>query len=215
LGAIGDAALLLAQAGLLDGYSCAVPESLYRDFASGFPDTKISREPFCLDRDRVTCTGAMAVVDMMLGVIGDEFGLTVAEEVANQLAHNGIQSHRPTADPTRALSKQDTDKQLVKAVDLMKKHIVKPMRIIDIARQVGASERKIERLFQNEFHCSPSHRYLSLRLQKAHDLLIHSKRSISYIAYECGFYDASHFDKYYRATFHETPKRTRNCGRIA
>jgi len=137
LGAIGDAALLLAQAGLLDGYRCAVPESLHRDFASGFPDTQISREPFCMDRDRVTCTGAMAVVDMMLGVIGDEFGLAVAEEVADQLTYKGILSHQPTKDPTRTLSIQETDKRLVKAVDLMKKHIEKPMRIIDIARRVG------------------------------------------------------------------------------
>ena len=215
LGAIGDAALLLAQAGLLDGYRCAVPESLHHNFASRFPGTKISHDPFCLDRDRITCTGATAIDDMMLGVIDDEFGLAVGEEVANQLAHIGIQSHGPTEDPTRTLSMHDTDKQLVKAVNLMKKHIAMPMRIIDIAHRVGASERKIERLFQVEFHCSPSHCYLDLRLQKAHDLLIHSKRSISFIAHECGFYDTSHFDKYYRMAFHENPKRTREYGWLA
>ncbi len=80
LGAIGDAALLLAQAGLLDGYRCAVPEPLQQVFAAEFPAVRISHAPFCLGRDRVTCTGATAAVDMMLAVISDEFGLAVGDD---------------------------------------------------------------------------------------------------------------------------------------
>ena len=68
LGAIGDATLLLARAGLLDGYRCAVPEPLQQAFAVEFPDVRICRDPFCLVPERVTCTGVAAVVDMMLAI---------------------------------------------------------------------------------------------------------------------------------------------------
>ena len=175
---------MLAQAGLLDGYQCAVPEPLQQDFAAEFPDIRIRHDPFCLARNRVTCIGVAAVVDMMLGIMSDEFGLQAGDEVAYQLTHDGIEGQRPTEYRVWPLSRQITDSRLTRAIELMAFHIAEPMRIVAIARRIGASERKIERLFQREFHCSPSHFYIRLRLQKAHDLVAHSKQSISYIAHE-------------------------------
>ena len=133
--------------------------------------------------------------------------------MACRLTGDGVEFQRPTELRSWPFSRRIKDGPLTKAIELMAYHISEPMRIVSIARRVGASERKIERLFQREFHCSPSHFYRRLRLQKAHDLVTHSKQSISYIAHECGFFDASHFDKYYRAMFHETPKYTREVTR--
>jgi AraC-like DNA-binding protein len=51
--------------------------------------------------------------------------------------------------------------------------------------------------------------HLQSRIKKADYLLFNSKKSISEIAFECGFYDASHFIKNYQSIYKISPAKFR------
>ncbi len=57
---------VLAQAGLLDGYRCTIHWENLPAFAERFPNLEVSNELFEIDRNRFTCSGGTAALDMML-----------------------------------------------------------------------------------------------------------------------------------------------------
>ena len=60
LGAVCTGALVLARAGLLDGYNCTIHWEHVEGFAEEFPELKITATLFEIDRDRYTCSGGTA-----------------------------------------------------------------------------------------------------------------------------------------------------------
>jgi transcriptional regulator GlxA family with amidase domain len=66
----------------------------------------------------------------------------------------------------------------------------------------------------NQFHlacsCSPSEYLLSVRIDKATYLLENTQLAIAMIAQDCGFYDSSHFTKFFLQKTGFLPKDYRN-----
>jgi AraC-like DNA-binding protein len=87
-----------------------------------------------------------------------------------------------------------------------------------IARAQGISERQLHRLFQQ---CGQSVcRWIrQCRLDRCAAQFREcglGHRSITQIAFACGFNDAAHFSRLFRAEFGETPSRYRaHAGRVA
>ena len=209
LGAVDCGTILLARAGLLDGYRCTLPWQLPQDFAEEFPQAVLTRDLFCIDRDRLTCAGETAVIDLMLTLIAEHHGSDTAVDVAEQLLYTRIRLPGESQRMAIQWRYGITDRRMVKAVTLMEQNIEQPLSIQALGRTVGLSWRQLERLFIKQFRCSPSRFYLRLRLQYAQILLTQSTDSILGIALRCGFSDASHFCKCYREFFHDTPAQLR------
>ncbi len=80
-----------------------------------------------------------------------------------------------------------------------------------LAARHGISMRTLQRLFEQESMTFTQY-LLSMRLEKAHRLLTdqaHVVRSISAIAYECGFSDVSHFNHRFRGRYGASPSDIR------
>ena len=60
------------------------------------------------------------------------------------------------------------------------------------------SARQIERLFNRHFEMSPARYYIALRIDRAHELLLYSNRSILEVAVSTGFASTSHFAQWFR-----------------
>src|SRR6185437_6691162 len=90
LGAVSVGTLLLARAGLLNGYRCTIHWELLQEFREEFPEIEAVRDLFCIDRNRLTCGGGIAALDLMLAVISAQQGPAVAAEVAEQFLHTRI-----------------------------------------------------------------------------------------------------------------------------
>ncbi|MGL3210603.1 helix-turn-helix domain-containing protein [Bradyrhizobium sp. BR 1433] len=71
------------------------------------------------------------------------------------------------------------------------------------------SLRHLERLFRQHLGCSLGEHYLSLRLDRARDLVRQTSLSVLEIALACGFKSASHFSRTYRARFGQAPRAER------
>jgi AraC-like DNA-binding protein len=77
-----------------------------------------------------------------------------------------------------------------------------------LAAEAGLSERYVNELLY-EAGAGFTARLNELRVRKAADLLAHSERRISDVAFECGFNDLSYFNRCFRRRFGLTPTAAR------
>ncbi|CAB3745518.1 HTH-type transcriptional regulator CdhR [Paraburkholderia sediminicola] len=86
LGGISLGAHALLSTGQLDGYRCSVDWKHRAAFHEMFPRARFVDDRFAIDRDRLTCTGGTASLDLMLNLIGARLGQQLATKVSQALA---------------------------------------------------------------------------------------------------------------------------------
>jgi len=79
----------------------------------------------------------------------------------------------------------------------------------ELAKKAHLSERHFQRIFQECMGRSPIDHLLHIRLRKASELLLHSDRNITEIAFDCGFSDSNYFARQFRKIMNQTPKQYR------
>ena len=87
----------------------------------------------------------------------------------------------------------------------IREHYHEKLTVPQIADCIPVSERECYRLFQNNLGMTPTEFLISLRLKKARDLLITTRKSVVEIALESGFGNSSYFGKVFRQEFHMSP----------
>lgn len=209
IGGISAGSFVLARAGLLDGYRCTIHWENLDSFAEAFPDIEVSTDLFEIDRNRFTCCGGTAALDLMLHLIGRRHGAALATSVSEQCILERIRDeHDAQRMPVSARLRVNHPK-LVAAIGLMESNLEQPLAQDDLARRIGLSRRQLERLFRRYLRKAPARHYLELRLQRARLLLLQSTLSIIDVALACGFVSASHFSKCYRQAYGRSPKQER------
>ena len=209
VGALCTGSHILARAGLLDGYRCTIHWENLTGFAEEFPDIEVTSELFEIDRNRFTCSGGTAALDMMLNLIARQHGHELAAAVSDQFIHERIRDqhdHQRMALPARLGVRHP---KLIAVIKLMQENLEEPFGRGDLARRVDLSTRQLERLFGKYLKRSPARYYLELRLDRARLLLLQTNMSVIDVALACGFVSASHFSKCYRDFFGKTPRKER------
>lgn len=84
-----------------------------------------------------------------------------------------------------------------------------PLDLEDLAARHGFSMPTFRRHWKRQFKYSPMKLLNALRLERAHQLLLETRKDVSVIAYEVGYKDPMYFSKKFRAHFHTTPSRFR------
>lgn len=206
LGGVCTGALVLARAGLLDGYRCTIHWENMEGFAEEFPGHEITATMFEIDRDRFTCSGGTAPLDMMVHLIARDHGDDLALQVAEQMLHMPV---RHPGDPQRMALQYRTGishPKLLAAIAAMEAHLEAPLSLDDLAARVALSPRQLERLFHDHVGRPPRRYYLELRLKRARLLLLQTSMPVIQVAVACGFTSASHFAQAYHAFFGHAPR---------
>lgn len=211
LGAICTGTYLLARAHLLEGYRCTIHwENISSiDEERQFPNTVFTSELFVIDRDRYTCAGGIAPLDMMLNIIGHQKSRSLAEAICEEFIHERIRSVTDMQRIPLRVHMGTSQPKLVEAVSLMEANIEEPLSLDDLARLVKVSRRQLERLFKKYLNCVPTRYYLELRLRRARQFLLQTNLSIIDVALACGFSSPPHFSKCYHDFFGHPPSRER------
>jgi transcriptional regulator GlxA family with amidase domain len=205
LGGICTGAYALMSAGLLDDYHCTVHWEDLSALHKEFPRVHFADELFVIDRDRLTCTGGTAPLDLMLNLVEGRLGQKLAAQVSEQFILERIRSaNDPQPIPVDARV-GFSRAELIEVVRLMEANIEEPLSLEELARLVQLSQRHLQRMFKVYLSVSPTHYYLTLRLRRARDLLRTSDASIAHVTTVCGFHSACHFSKAYRAQFGHAP----------
>jgi len=211
LGALCTGGFVLARAGLLDGYRCTLHwehiSSLHE--ARRFPKVTFANELFVIDRDRYTCSGGIAPLDMLLHLIGREQGLTLAEAIAEEFIHERIRGVSDRQRNPLRLQLGHSHPKLEEVATLMEANLQEPLALDELAHYAVLSRRQLERLFQRHVGKPPLRYYLELRLARARLLLRQTHLPITEVALACGFVSPPHFTKCYHDHFGYSPSGER------
>lgn len=210
VGSLSTGTYLLARAGLLDGYRCTIHWENRPAFLEEFPHLICTEKIFEIDRDRLTCSGGTAAMDLMLQLIAKRHGTELTRRVANQFHHERIRDERDNQSSGRLERLASLPLTVRNAVRLMKDHTEDPIPIAEIARRSGISARQTERLFNRHFNMSPARYYIAMRIDRARELLLYSDRSILEIAVSTGFASTSHFALWFRRLVGMRPSQLQN-----
>jgi len=95
------------------------------------------------------------------------------------------------------------------AIAYIETHFANRITILDLAKKAHMSPRHFQRVFRQCMHKSPVDYLLHVRIRHASGLLRNTDRSITEIAYDCGFTDSNYFTRCFRKVMNITPKQYR------
>jgi AraC family transcriptional regulator, glycine betaine-responsive activator len=221
LGALCTGGYALAKAGLLDDYRATIHWENLSALREEFPRVHIRDQLFTIDRDRFTCSGGIAPLDLMLTLVREKLGPRTSQLISEQFIVDRIRDARDRQYVPLRAQVGASHASLIEVAQLMEQHIEEPLSLDEIATASGMSRRQIERLFKRHLGNPPKKYYLQARLKRARELLLQTSMPILDIATACGFRSSHHFSKCYRAHFgcppsaerHTTTTGVRQAGR--
>jgi transcriptional regulator GlxA family with amidase domain len=205
IGGVSGGPYILARAGLLRGHRFTLHWEHAESLSEEFPDLDLRRSLFEIDRDRLTCSGGTAPLDMMHALLARDHGAALAMRVSEWFLQTQI---REGAGPQRMAPGQRlgvSNRAMQKVLEFMEGQIETPSSRDRLASLAGVSVRQLERLFRVHLGRTPGAHYRQLRLERARLLLRQSGLSVLEVAVACGFASASHFSRVYRTAFGHPP----------
>jgi AraC family ethanolamine operon transcriptional activator len=100
---------------------------------------------------------------------------------------------------------------VTRALALLRDHLCEPIKITDLSRMVGVSERSLRAAFHDVIGLSPKQYVIAQRLRAAREALCAANpqtTTVTDIAMAYGFFELGRFAGRYRHTFGEAPSRT-------
>lgn len=210
LGSVCTGSVALADAGLLDGYRCTIHWENVEGFVEANPHLDVTATLFEIDRNRYTCSGGTAPLDMMVYAISQSHGPLLAARVAEQMLHSSVRTQQDSQRPPIQERTGLKNSKLLAAIAFMETSTETPHELPVVAQTVNLSLRQLERLFRSHLAMTPSKYYLELRLQRARLLLRQTTMPIIHIAVATGFKSAAHFTQAYRKNMGHPPRVERN-----
>jgi transcriptional regulator GlxA family with amidase domain len=207
-----SAAYTLAVAGLLNGKRATIHWQESEWFRELFPNVLLSDRTFERDGKISTTAGGVASIDLFLDILGQHVGEKIMDDVTDRLLYRSIRDIQSTARISKSSRIGFRVPKLVRATAIMESHLENPLSTSEIASMVGVSARQLERLFKKYLNQSPGRFSLSLRLEKARQLLASTELHVIEISLACGFGTPSNFSKCFRNEYGRTPHAFRSVG---
>mgnify|MGYP002841070658 CR=1 FL=1 len=209
VGGVSGGPVILVKAGLMKDRRMTVHWEHAEGLLEIGSDILLERNLYVMDRDRITCAGGTAPLDMMLGVISSRQGSVFAQYVSDWFLHTEI---RPSGGAQRSglVGRVGTNNSTVLAsIELMENHLGDPLTLTQLSDLLSVSERQINRVFRNNLGKSTMTYYKDLRTAKARNLLKNSSLKISEIAEATGFSNPSHLTVVFSNRYGCSPSKFR------
>lgn len=204
---------LLAEMGLLDQRRCAVHFSLESTLRKHFPKViPIADQQVVEDGRFLTCPGGLAAISLGTRLVERYCGTARAIKALQYFMADkaGIVSDANRID-TAFIGEHCQDRRVSNAIVIMRQRMYDRCDVAEIANQVGISRRELSRLFERHLRVSPAEYWRDVRLNSARWKILNTDRSVTQIAYECGFSDSSHLIRWFQKRFDRTPTEFRKA----
>lgn len=208
---LGTAAIVMAEAGLLNETEASIHAWYQNGFREHFPSVPISSQTHVFDGLRCTSSGGVSAIDLFLDFIALEHGADFSDLVSEGMSYTPIRLVQKSVDARAPSSMSIQHPVLSKAIAAMEKTIDDPVSPSVLARDLKISARQLERLFQRYLGTSPARHYMRLRLRAAYRLLVQSRLGITDVAVATGFSTSSHFAKCFKGEFSVSPHELRHA----
>lgn len=209
VGSVSSGALVLAEAGLLDGKS-ATTHWEYGEALARHPRVRVEHDRiFVRDGNVVTSAGVTAGIDLALALVEEDVGAEVALAVAREM----IVYQRRSAEQSQfsaALRLQSSARPTVRdLVAFANENLESDSSVPGLAKRVGVTPRHLMRIFRREIGESPAHAILRLRVESAQRWIQQSNAGLEEIAARCGFGSAEIMRRGFLRTLGVTPSAFR------
>ncbi|MER7333856.1 MULTISPECIES: helix-turn-helix domain-containing protein [unclassified Micromonospora] len=181
-------ALVLAEAGLLEGRRARTHWAVCGDPAARFPGVAVRPDAVWVrDGPHLTSAGMTAGIDLALALVAEDLGVDRARTVARHLAGS---VHRPGGRAQRdsaGVGPAPAGPVLRRVLDAVETQPSAEHTLATMAARAAVSERQLTRLFRRETGTTPA-RYVELiRVHAARALLEAGDAGVTSIARLCGF----------------------------
>lgn len=202
-------AFILHRAGLMAGYRCCVSWFHHDDFLEQFEGIHpVSDRIFVVDRDRLTCSGGASSAHLAAFLVDRHIGRAAAQKSLHiMIIDEAMAADDPQ--PGLPLELKTQDPLVRRALLMLQQNMDTPPGVTEIAARLQVSRRQLERHFAASLGLSPAEAFMRVRLSQVRMLLTRSDRTVSQIAAETGFCDASHLIRIFRERMQVTPEAWR------
>lgn len=209
IGAIGVAAKLLMEAGLMRDRSVAGSLGILHAWREMFPEIDLTEQIYHSDGSIFTCCGGSATIDLALQVVQDYLGQGVMLHIAERFNLSRVRTSTDTQIAAPLMLARRQANKLQQAIELLRRPEDVNRTSRDIAGKLKISQRQVQRLFNRHLNARPHEYARRCRLERAKQLIVHSRLSVTEIAMATGFVSASHFSRRYRMHFGVSPTADR------
>lgn len=198
--------LVLAAAGLLDGYAATTHWSV-ADILGGRKTIEVrSDQIFVHDRDRWTSAGVTAGIDLFLALVEQDHGPELAHQVAQWLV---VFVRRPGGQSqfsAQLRARPATTPSIAELQRWLSDHLNEDLSVEALAARARMSPRNFARRFRRETCATPAAFVEQLRVEAARRLLETTDLTVSAIARHVGIRHAETLHRAFRRRVGTTPE---------
>jgi transcriptional regulator GlxA family with amidase domain len=209
-------AVLLAEAGLLDGAEAASHWTMADLFRDRYPRVRFRPERILCDSGRagqlITTGGASSWQDLALYLIGRFCGAEEAARVA-RLFLLGDRGHGQLPFASMARPRQHSDAVISRIQAWLVDHYATPNPVSAMVERSGLAERTFKRRFSAATGYTPVEYVQALRIEEAKQMLETEDVGIDDVAAAVGYEDPTFFRKLFRRRSGVTPAQYRQRNR--
>jgi len=187
-GSICTGAFSLGAAGLLDGKRATTHWAFGAELARRCPATEVDIDPiFICDGNLYSSAGISAGIDLALALVeedhGRDFALSIARYLVLFLKRPGGQAQFSA----QLRAQFSTVPAIQRVQEYCQTHLDGDLRVGNLCKIAGMSERSFIRKFQEETHQAPGHYVMAARVETARLFLVESELAMKAVARRSGF----------------------------
>jgi transcriptional regulator GlxA family with amidase domain len=206
-------ALVLAEAGLLDGRRATTHWAYAHDFRERFPAVNLEEDRiFIIDGSIWTSAGCTACIDLALAMVERDMGKDLARAVSKDL----VLYHRRAGGQTQysaLIELEPKSDRIQSALDYARRNLRTSLTVEQLAESAHLSPRQFSRAFQEETGQSPAKAVENLRIEVARIMVEEGRHSLDVIAREAGFGSRDRMRRAFIRRFGQAPQEMRRDAR--
>lgn len=213
IASVCSGAILLAEAGLLDGRRATTHWQRTQHFLKLYPKVKLEADQiYTRDGNIWTSAGITAGIDLSLAMVTEDYGDEIAQKTAKQL----VLYHRRSGGQSQFSSLLELKAPNGRFGPLLawaREHLDAPLTVEDLAEQANMSSRHFTRAFIAETGTTPSKAVERLRIEVARQRVQSSSEAIERVAEATGFRDPERMRRAFIRAFGQPPQSLRRAAR--
>lgn len=201
------AVFLLAQAGLLHGRKATTTWWLAQSFRTRYPDVQLDEARMLVrDGPRLTAGAALSQLDLMLAIVSEVMGKSVAHLCSRYLL---IDQRSSQARYMMQSHLQHEDRTVIAAERWIDAHLAEPISVQALSSELAISAKTLARRIEAATGVSPIKFIQRRRLSRASHLIETTTLSIEAVAAQVGYRDSTALRKLIKREFGMTPSALR------
>ncbi|WP_209708004.1 GlxA family transcriptional regulator [Crossiella equi] len=209
-------AMLLAEAGLLDGRRATTHWYFAEDMAREYPAVAVDPAPLYIkDGPVYTSAGVTSGLDLTLALVEEDHGAQAARTIARHLV-TYLQRPGNQAQVSVYVAGPPPEHAVVRElVNHIESNLAGELGTPELARRAGLSTRHLARLFETQVGATPSRYVRGARTRAAARLLETTGLPLAAVAARCGFSSTETLRQAFLDHFHVAPSAYRAAQRRA